>query len=59
MIMETCMTKGHLRNAAGQRIDAQGAVIPELNTDATEAAQHEAARPKTLADYNRLDQFNA
>ena len=53
------MTKGHLRNAAGQRIDAQGAVIPELNTDATEAAQHEAARPKTLADYNRLDQFNA
>ena len=53
--------EGHLRNTAGQRIDAQGAVIPEPNTDATEAAQpvDEAARPRMLADYNRSDQFNA
>ena len=27
--------EGHLRNAAGQRIDAQGAAIPEFDTDAT------------------------
>ena len=27
--------KGHLRNAAGQRIYAQGAAIPECDTDAT------------------------
>ena len=49
----------HLRNAAGQRIDAHGTVIPELDTDATGAAQpvDEAARPRTLADYNRPDQF--
>ncbi|KAF2609907.1 hypothetical protein F2Q70_00011291 [Brassica cretica] len=31
--------EGHLRNASSQRIDAQGAVIPEPDTDATEAAQ--------------------
>ena len=51
----------HLRNAAGQRIDTQGAVIPEPDTDATRAAQpvDEAARPRTLADYNRPDQFSA
>ncbi|KAF2616817.1 hypothetical protein F2Q68_00039791 [Brassica cretica] len=49
--------EGHLRNAAGQRIDAQGASIPE--TDATGAAQpvDEATRPRTLADYNCPDQF--
>ena len=48
---------GHLRNASGQRIDAQGAAIPEPDTDATGAAQpvDEAARPITLADYNRQD----
>ena len=53
--------EGHLRNAARQRIDAQGAVIFEPNTDATGAAQpvDEAARPRTLADYNRPDQFYA
>ena len=27
--------EGHLRNAPGQRIDAQRAVIPEPNTNAT------------------------
>ena len=27
--------EGHLRNAAGQRIDSQGAVIVEPNTDDT------------------------
>ncbi|KAF3538838.1 hypothetical protein F2Q69_00022997 [Brassica cretica] len=27
--------EGHLRNAAGQKIDAQGTVIPEHDTDAT------------------------
>ena len=53
--------EGHLRNAAGQRIDAHGAVIPEHNADATGAAQpvDEAARPRTLADYNSPDQFYA
>ena len=40
--------EGHLRNAAGQRIDTQGAAIPEPD---------EAVQPKTLADYNRSDQF--
>ena len=51
--------EGHLRNAAGQRIDAQGTVIHEPDIDATWAAQpvDEAARPRTLADYNRPDQF--
>ena len=28
---------GHLRNAAGQRIDAQGAAIPESDANATGA----------------------
>ena len=48
-------------NAAGQRIDAQGTVILEPDIDATGIAQHvdEAARPRTLADYNRPDQFYA
>ncbi|WZZ64875.1 hypothetical protein YC2023_076245 [Brassica napus] len=53
--------EGHQRNAACRRIDGHGAVIPEPNTDATGDAQpvDEAARPKTLADYNRPDQFYA
>ena len=51
--------EGHLRNAAGQRIDAQGAAIPESDANATGTTLHvdEAARTKTLADYNRPDQF--
>ena len=51
--------EGHLRNATGQRINAQGAVILKSDTDATGAAQSidEAARPITLANYNRPDQF--
>ena len=51
----------HLRNAAGQMIDAQRAAIPQSDTDATGTAQlvDEAARPRTLADYNRPDQFYA
>ena len=51
--------EGHLRNAAGQRIDAQGAAIPEFDTDATGATLpvDEATRPRTLADYNRPDQL--
>ncbi|KAF2534327.1 hypothetical protein F2Q70_00031137 [Brassica cretica] len=51
--------EGHLRNAAGQRIDAQGAEIPESDTDTTSTTLHvdDAARPRTLADYNRPDQF--
>ncbi|KAF3581007.1 hypothetical protein DY000_02030754 [Brassica cretica] len=45
--------QGHLRNAAGQRIDAQGAAILESDANATGATLpvYEAARPKTLADY--------
>ena len=44
--------KGHLRNAASQRIDAQGAAIHESDTDATSTTLpvDEAARPKKLAD---------
>ena len=51
--------EGHLRNASCQRIDAQGGAIPESDTDATSTTLHvdEAARPRTLADYNRSDQF--
>ncbi|KAG5388773.1 hypothetical protein IGI04_030314 [Brassica rapa subsp. trilocularis] len=46
----------HLRNATGQKIDAQGTVIPDA--DATGAAQpvDEDARSKPLADYNRPDE---
>ena len=53
--------EGHLRNAAGQRIDVQGTVIPEPDTDATGVPQpvDEAVRPRTLADYNRPYQFYA
>ena len=45
----------HLRNAACQRIDAQGVPIPESDTDTTGNTLpiDEAARPRTLADYNR------
>lgn len=48
--------EGHLRNAAGQRIDAQGAAIPEPGATAisTTLPVDEAAQPKTLADYNVL-----
>ena len=51
--------EGHLRNAAGQSIDAQRAAIPEPDTDATctTLPVDEAARPRTLAEYNRPDQF--
>ena len=49
--------EGDLRNAADQRIDAQGAAIPEYDTDATGTTLpvDEAALPRTLADYNRTD----
>ena len=51
--------EGHIRNATCQRIDAQGAVIHEPDTDATctTLPVDEAARPIMLADYNRTDQF--
>ena len=51
--------EGHLRNATGQRINAQGALIPESDTDATGPTLpvDEASRPRTLAYYNRPDQF--
>jgi len=42
--------EGHLRNVAGQKIDDQGAVIPDTNADiAVSQAVDEAARPRTLA----------
>ncbi|KAF3486216.1 hypothetical protein F2Q69_00053409 [Brassica cretica] len=46
---------GHLCNATGKKIDAQGTVI--LDADATGATQpvDEEARSKPLADYNRPD----
>ena len=50
--------EGHLRNAAGQRIYAQGAAIFEFATNAKGTTLPvEAARPKTLADYNRTYHF--
>ncbi|WZZ41441.1 hypothetical protein YC2023_037700 [Brassica napus] len=51
--------EGHLHNAAGQRIDAQRAAIPEpdANATCTTLPVDEAAQPKTLADYNRPDRY--
>ena len=50
--------EGHLRNAAGHRIDYQGAVIPDNDADIAAAqAVEEAARLRTLADYSRPDQY--
>ena len=45
--------------ATGEKLDAQGNVIPD--TDATGAAQpvEEAARPRVLADYNHPDEYYA
>ena len=57
--------EGHLRNAAGQMLDDQRAVIPDHDADAAAANaqavgdEAQAARPKTLADYNRPDQYYA
>ena len=57
--------EGHLRNAADQMLDDQRAVIPDHDADATAANaqavgdEAQAARPKTLADYNRPDQYYA
>ena len=51
--------EGHLHIEAGQRIDAHGAAIPEpdATTTGTTLPVYEAAQPRTLADYNRPDQF--
>ena len=53
--------ESHLQNAAGKRLDDQRAVIPDQNVDIASAAQvvDEAARPKTLAEYNHSDQYYA
>ena len=50
---------GHLCNATGQKLDAQGTAFLEPDTDATGAAipVDEPARPRTLADYNRPDEY--
>ena len=58
--------EGHLRNAAGQRLDDHGAGIPDLYVD-TIAVDAEVvgddnvqvARLIMLADYNRPDQYYA
>ena len=49
--------KGHLRNATGQRIDAQGAAIPDSEATGATPPVDEAARPRRLADYNHPCQF--
>ena len=51
----------HMRNATSQRLDDQRDVIPDHDADAAAAAQavYEAARPRTLAEYNRPDQYYA
>ena len=48
----------HLCNAAGQRLDDERAVIPDQDADiaAVSQAVNEAARPRTLDDYNRPNQ---
>ncbi|KAF2619727.1 hypothetical protein F2Q68_00039786 [Brassica cretica] len=53
--------EGHLRKAAGQRLDDQRAVISDHDADAAAAAQaiNEAARTRMLADYNCPDQYYA
>ena len=43
---------GHLRNATGQKLDAQGNIIPETEAEATGEAQ-----TRSLADYNRPDEY--
>ena len=50
-----------MRNATSQRLDDQRDVIPDHDADAAAAAQavYEAARPRTLAEYNRPDQYYA
>ena len=48
----------YLRNAAGKKIDDQGAVMPDPNADIADAqAVDETARPRTLADYNKPYQY--
>lgn len=53
--------EGHLRIAAGQRLDDQRDVIPDQDDDIAAAIQDvdDAAKPKMLANYNRLDQYYA
>ncbi|WZY72530.1 hypothetical protein YC2023_004770 [Brassica napus] len=57
--------EGHLRNAACQRLDDQRAVIFDNDDDVTAADAQavgdnvQAARPRTLADYNHPDQYYA
>ena len=48
----------HRRNAAGHKIDDHGDLMPDNDVDIAAAqAVDEAARTRTLADYNRLDQY--
>ena len=50
--------ESHLRNAGGQKIDDQGAVISYTDADIAAAqAVDEAVRPRALADYNMPDQY--
>ena len=49
--------EGHLRNEAGQKLNAQNEVIPEPETAPTGAVQPVEEAARTLADYNRPDQF--
>ncbi|KAF2560572.1 hypothetical protein F2Q70_00016914 [Brassica cretica] len=47
------------RMIPGQRLDDQRVVIPDQDDDIAVAAQDvdDVARPRTLADYNRPDQY--
>ncbi|KAL0877296.1 hypothetical protein Bca101_027001 [Brassica carinata] len=49
--------EGHLRNEAGQKLNAQNEVIPEPETAPTGAVQPVEEAARTLADYNRPNQF--
>ena len=56
--------EGYLRNAEGYRLDDLGAVIHDHDAETTAANAKSigddnihAARPRTLADYNRPDQY--
>ncbi|KAL0885984.1 hypothetical protein Bca101_009967 [Brassica carinata] len=49
--------EGHLRNEAGQKLNAQNEVISEPETAHTGVVQPVEEAARTLADYNRPDQF--
>lgn len=52
---ELHVPEGHLHNAAGQKLDDQGAVIPE---SVAAMENDKVLRRRTIAKWTRPDQFN-